>query len=83
MKRSGILSSLHQLQKGNVGLGICDCITQDPAMDRTSKTVVMTLTRRGVLGQKIDTRPSKMAATPRGRDSVAIAASAEPVQKMM
>ena len=83
MKRSGILSSLHQLQKGNVGLGILDWIIQDPTIERTSTTVVMTLTKRGVLGQKIDTRASKMATTPRGRKTVAIAANAELIHMMM
>jgi len=51
-------------------------------MDRTTTTVVMTLTRRGVLGQKIDTMPTKLRAPPRGRVIVAIAASAQLVHKM-
>ena len=52
-------------------------------MERTSTMAVMTLAKRGVLGQKIDTRASKMATTPTGRKTVAIAASAELIHMMM
>jgi len=52
-------------------------------MHRTSTTVVITLTRRGVLDHKMETRHSRIAATPRGLEIVAIAASAEPIHKIM
>jgi len=52
-------------------------------MDRTSTTEVITLRSKGVLGQKRETKHSRIAAIPRGREIVAIAASADAIHRRM